>query len=90
MGYELTDDCNESSKVAAIGGLFLGIVILDVKAPRVDDTENIQDVLHVSGQNLMWLWERAWEVDRKKIETFRAENRLTALTGYLAKCFYGL
>lgn len=66
-----------------------GIVCFDVKAPRVDDPKNIQDVLHVSSQNLIWLWERALEVDRKKIEQFRAENRLTALSGYLAQCLYG-
>jgi len=31
MGYELTDDYNERSKVAAIGGLFLAIVTLSVQ-----------------------------------------------------------
>jgi xylose isomerase len=65
------------------------IICFDVKAPRVDDPENIADILHVSSQNLVWLWERALEVDRKKIEQFRNENRLTALTGYLAQCLYG-
>jgi hypothetical protein len=47
------------------------------------------DVLHVSAQNLIWLWDRAWEVDRNRIEQFRRENRLTALSGYLAQCLYG-
>ncbi|MBC8096410.1 MAG: TIM barrel protein [Akkermansiaceae bacterium] len=65
-----------------------GIICFDVKAPRVDDPENIKDVLTVSSQNLIWLWERALAVDRKKIEQFRAENRLTALSGYLTKCLY--
>ena len=60
-----------------------------MKAPRVDDPKNISDVLTVSAQNLIWLWERALAVDRKKIEEFRKENRLTALSGYLAKCLYG-
>ena len=46
-------------------------------------------VLTVSANNLMWLWERALAVDRKKIEQFRKDNRLTALSGYLAQCLYG-
>jgi xylose isomerase len=66
-----------------------GVVCFDVKAPRVDDSENIKDILTVSSNNLVWLWERALEVDRTKIEEFRAENRLTALSGYLAQCLYG-
>lgn len=66
-----------------------GIVSFDVKAPRVDDPENIQDVLAVSSQNLLWLWERALAVDRGRIEAFRKENRLTALAGYLAQRLYG-
>ncbi|MEA3188687.1 MAG: xylose isomerase [Chthoniobacter sp.] len=66
-----------------------GIVCFDVKAPRVDDPKHIKDVLTVSSDNLTWLWERALEVDRAKIENFRAENRLTALSGYLARCLYG-
>jgi hypothetical protein len=60
-----------------------------VKAPRVDDPANITDILTVSSKNLFWLWERALAVDRKKIAQFRADNRLTALTGYLAACLYG-
>jgi xylose isomerase len=66
-----------------------GIMSFDVKAPRVDDPRHIQDILTVSARNLMWLWERALAVDRKKIEAFRTENRLTALAGYLAECLYG-
>ena len=66
-----------------------GIVCFDVKAPRTDDPKNIQDILHVSANNLKWLWERALAVDRAKIVQFRAENRATALSGYLAQCLYG-
>ena len=68
---------------------YAGPILFDVKAPRVDDPKNITDVLTVSIQNLVWLWERALAVDRKKIEAFRKANRLTALSGYLAKCLYG-
>ena len=66
-----------------------GIVCFDVKAPRTDDPKNIKDILEVSGNNLVWLWERALEVDRNKIAELRAENRATAIAGYLAKCLYG-
>ncbi|HEX8294789.1 MAG TPA: TIM barrel protein [Chthoniobacteraceae bacterium] len=68
---------------------YAGPICFDVKAPRVDDPKNISDVLTVSTNNLVWLWERALAVDRKKIEQFRKENRLTALSGYLAQCLYG-
>jgi xylose isomerase len=68
---------------------YAGPICFDVKAPRVDDPKNITDVLNVSAQNLVWLWERALAVDRRRIEQFRKENRLTALSGYLAKCLYG-
>jgi len=68
---------------------YADFICFDVKAPRTDSVENIQDILTVSGQNLVWLWERALAVDRSKIEQFRAENRPTALTGYLASCLYG-
>ena len=68
---------------------YAGPICFDVKAPRVDDPKNITDVLNVSAQNLVWLWERALGVDRRRIEQFRKENRLTALSGYLAKCLYG-
>ena len=67
-----------------------GIVCFDVKAPRTDDQKDIQDILHVSIANLMWLWERALAVDRAKIAEFRAANRATALSGYLAKMLYGV
>jgi len=66
-----------------------GIVCFDVKAPRTDDPANIKDILTVSSNNLVWLWERALAVDREKIAQFRAENRATALSGYLAQCLYG-
>jgi xylose isomerase len=68
---------------------YAGPICFDVKAPRVDDPANLTDILAVSSQNLVWLWERALEVDREKIEQFRKTNRLTALTGYLAECLYG-
>ena len=68
---------------------YAGPICFDVKAPRVDDPQNLADVLTVSAQNLTWLWDRALEVDRGQIEQFRKENRLTALSGYLAKCLYG-
>src|SRR5215210_1219467 len=66
-----------------------GIICFDVKAPRTDDPRNIQDVLHVSAKNLTWLWNRALEVDRSRIEGLRAENRATAIAGYLSECLYG-
>jgi len=65
------------------------IICFDVKAPRIDDQKNIKDILTVSSKNLVWLWERALKVDRKRIEQFRKEGRATALTGYLAECLYG-
>lgn len=68
---------------------YAGPICFDVKAPRVDDPAHISDILHVSSQNLVWLWERALEVDRSRIAQFRHENRLTALSGYLAGCLYG-
>ena len=68
---------------------YAGPICFDVKAPRVDSPKNIADVLHVSAQNLVWLWDRALKVSRGKIEQFRKANRLTALSGYLAKCLYG-
>ena len=66
-----------------------GIMAFDVKAPRTDDPAHIQDILHVSAQNLAWLWERALAVDRSKIAELRAANRATAIAGYLARCLYG-
>ena len=68
---------------------YAGPICFDVKAPRVDDLKNITDIITVSARNLVWLWDRALRVDRKKIERFRKENRLTALSGYLAQCLYG-
>jgi hypothetical protein len=66
-----------------------GIIAFDVKAPRTDDPKHIKDVLEVSGNNLVWLWERALEVDRTIIAGLRSEHRATAIAGYLAKCLYG-
>jgi L-rhamnose isomerase len=68
---------------------YAGPICFDVKAPRVDDPKNITDIITVSSRNLIWLWDRALRVDRKKIDRFRKENRLTALSGYLAQCLYG-
>ena len=68
---------------------YAGPICFDVKAPRVDSPKNIADILHVSAQNLVWLWDRALKVNRSKIEQFRKANRLTALSGYLAQCLYG-
>jgi hypothetical protein len=50
---------------------------------------NIADIITVSARNPVWLWERALKVNRNKIEQFRSQNRLTALSGYLAQCLYG-
>ena len=66
-----------------------GIVCFDVKAPRTDDPKDIADIVHVSSQNLVWIWDRALDVDRARINQLRAENRSTAIAGYLAKCLYG-
>ena len=66
-----------------------GILAFDVKAPRTDEEGNIQDILRVSSQNLLWLWERALAVDRPRVAELRAANRATALSGYLAGCLYG-
>jgi xylose isomerase len=65
------------------------VISFDVKAPRTDAPEDIKDVVSISGQNLVWLWERALKVDRKKIAELRAANRSTAIAGYLAQCLYG-
>src|SRR5581483_11975014 len=54
-----------------------GIVCFDVKAPRTDDLANIKDILTVSSDNLVWLWERALKVDRKIIAELREANRST-------------
>jgi len=68
---------------------YTGPICFDVKAPRTDDLANIADILTVSAANLVALWDRALAVDRNRIAQFRAENRLTALSGYLAQCLYG-
>jgi xylose isomerase len=66
-----------------------GIVAFDIKAPRTDEPKDIADVVTVSSQNLVWLWEKALAVDRAVIRRFREEKRNTALAGYLAQCLYG-
>jgi len=68
---------------------YAGPVCFDVKAPRTDEPKDIADILTVSSRNLIWLWDRALEVDREKIAQFREEKRATALSGYLAECLYG-
>jgi xylose isomerase len=66
-----------------------GIIAFDVKAPRTDSPENIADILTVSSQNLVWLWEKARTVDRSILEKLRKENRNTAIAGYLGQCLFG-
>lgn len=66
-----------------------GPLCFDVKAPRTDDPSHLTDILTVSAQNLVWLWDRALKVEREKIAQFRADNCATALAGYLAQCLYG-
>jgi xylose isomerase len=66
-----------------------GIMAFDVKAPRPDEQKDIADILTVSAQNLVWLWEKAWAVDRAVLQGLRDEKRNTAIAGYLAKCLYG-
>jgi len=65
------------------------ILAFDIKAPRTDEPKNIADIIEVSAQNLVWLWERALAVDRAVIQQLREEKRNTALAGYLGKCLYG-
>jgi hypothetical protein len=66
-----------------------GIIAFDIKAPRTEAPENIADILTVSSQNLVWLWERAWSVDRSILQTLRDKKRNTAIAGYLGKCLFG-
>ena len=66
-----------------------GVIAFDVKAPRTDSPENIADILTVSSQNLVWLWEKAWTVDRCIVQRLRNENRNTAIAGYLGQCLFG-
>ena len=65
-----------------------GILAFDVKAPRTDRQEHITDILTTSSSNLVRLWAKATQVDRKKIQQFRKTGRYTALAGYLAECLY--
>jgi xylose isomerase len=67
-----------------------GVISFDVKAQRTDSDRNITDILRVSADNLVALWKRAAAVDRGVIDRYRTENRMTALSGYLAQCLYGL
>jgi len=69
--------------------VYEGVIAFDIKAPRTDDPKNIADIITVSSQNLVWLWEKALAVDRNLIQSLRNERRNTALAGYLAKCLYG-
>jgi xylose isomerase len=66
-----------------------GIIAFDIKAPRTDAPEHVADILAVSSQNLVWLWEKAWTVDRSTLQSLRAENCNTAIAGYLGKCLFG-
>lgn len=66
-----------------------GVMAFDIKAPRTDSPENIADILTVSSQNLVWLWEKAWTVDRSILQRLRNENRNTAIAGYLGQCLFG-
>jgi xylose isomerase len=66
-----------------------GVIAFDIKAPRTDSPENIADIVTVSSQNLVWLWEKALAVDRSVLQKLRDENRNTALAGYLGQCLFG-
>jgi xylose isomerase len=66
-----------------------GVIAFDIKAPRTDSPENIADIVTVSAQNLIWLWEKALAVDRSVLQKLRDENRNTALAGYLGRCLFG-
>jgi xylose isomerase len=66
-----------------------GIIAFDIKAPRTDEPKDITDIITVSSQNLVWLWDKARSVDRSVIAQFREEKRNTALVGYLTKVLYG-
>jgi xylose isomerase len=65
------------------------ILAFDIKAPRTDESKHIADIIEVSAQNLVWLWEKALAVDRSVIQQLRQEKRNTAIAGYLGKCLYG-
>src|ERR1700730_9860683 len=65
------------------------ILAFDIKAPRTDEPKYVADIIEVSAQNLVWLWERALAVDRAVIQELRQEKRNTALAGYLSKSLYG-
>jgi xylose isomerase len=65
------------------------ILAFDIKAPRTDERKHVADILEVSAQNLVWLWEKALAVDRGVIRQLRDEKRNTALAGYLGQCLFG-
>ena len=46
---------------------YAGPICFDIKAPRTDEQKDITDIITVSSRNLVWLWDRALEVDREKI-----------------------
>ena len=66
-----------------------GIIAFDVKAPRPDEQKDVADILTVSAQNLVWLWDKALAVDRGVLQSLRDQKRNTAIAGYLAQCLYG-
>jgi xylose isomerase len=66
-----------------------GVIAFDIKAPRTDAQKDVTDIVTVSSQNLVWLWEKALAVDRSVIQGLRNERRNTAIAGYLAKALYG-
>ena len=66
-----------------------GVIAFDIKAPRTDAQKDVTDIVTVSSQNLVWLWEKALAVDRSVIQGLRDERRNTAIAGYLAKALYG-
>jgi xylose isomerase len=66
-----------------------GVISFDIKAPRTDEPENIADIVTVSSQNLVWLWDKALEVDRSMLQKFRDQKRNTAMAGYLGECLFG-
>jgi xylose isomerase len=65
-----------------------GILSFDVRAPRTDSQQHLTDIIKVSAANLVRLWNRALNVDRKRIAQYRRDGNYTALSGYLARCLY--
>ena len=71
------------------GSLAAKNLAFDIKAPRTDSEKNIAHIVEVCTQNLLMLWKKAQEVDRKKVAAFRAAGEYTALSGYLTRVLYG-